>query len=253
MAHSADLYNAMNQALKSTQGGNELLDPLGATAGTAEASKALVLNSSKGISTITSATITTLTTDAIAPGTTNVACTGRLTTTDAVASGTARVVGGLAYANTAASTAIASTSAETAFDTQYSIPANTLKAGTCVKIRFQGIATTAVGSDTMAYKLYIGGLSGTAIITSAATTLVNSQTFMGEAVVVCRTAGATGTFVATGTYKVNSAEGTFTLKDDITASTTINTQAAQVVCVGATMNTTNANSARLDIMAIEIY
>ena len=52
--------------------------------------------------------------------------TGRLTTTDGVASGTAKVIGGLAYSNVAASSAVTSTSAETAFDAHYNIPANTL-------------------------------------------------------------------------------------------------------------------------------
>jgi hypothetical protein len=179
--------------------------------------------------------------------------TGRMTTTDGVSSGTARVIGGLAYSNTAASTAIASTSAETVFDTNYNMPANTLKAGTVVKIRYQGIGTTVVGTDTLAHKLYIGGSAGTALISSAATTMVNSHTFNGEVTLICRTAGATGTLVATGTYKVNSAEGTMTTKDDITASTTVNTQAAQLITVTGQFNTTNANSVRLDIMTVEIY
>ncbi len=188
-----------------------------------------------------------------ASASTSLALVNRITTTDGVTSGTAGVVGRLLYANTAASTAVASTSAETAFDTQYNMPANTLKAGSVVKIRYQGIGTTVVGTDTLSHKLYIGGTGGTALITSAATTMVNNHTFTGEAVLICRTAGATGTMVATGTYKVNSAEGTMTVKDDITASTTINTQAAQLITASATFNTSNANSCRLDILTVEIY
>jgi len=202
----------------------------GATAGTSVASKALIAGSDGSEAFI-----------------------GRLTTTDGVASGTAKVIGGLAYSNAAASTAIASTSAETAFDTAYTLPANTLKAGTVVKVRMQGIGTTVVGSDTLAYKLYIGGLSGTALITSAATTMVNSHTIQAEVTLICRTAGTTGTFVSTGTYKVNSAEGTMTVKDDIVASTSLNTQASQLITASATFNTTNANSVRLDIFTVEIY
>ena len=221
----------------------------GVTAGTAAASTALVLDGSKGITTITSMTVTTLTAPTIA-GTT--AFTGRLTTTDGVASGTAKVMGGLAYSNTAASTAVASTSLETLFDTSYTMPADTLKAGTVVKIRYQGIATTTVGSDTLGVKLYIGGLAGTALITAAAVDGVNSDTFSGEFQLVCRTAGATGTMVGTGVYKTTAAEGTMTAKDDILASTTINTTASQVIGVGATWNTTNANSCRLDILTVEI-
>jgi hypothetical protein len=201
----------------------------GVTPGTSAASKALVADSSK-----------------------NLAFTGRLTTSDGVTSGTARVVGGLAYSNTAASTAVASTSAETVFDTNYAIPANTLKAGTVVRVRFQGIQTALVGTDTLAFKLYIGGSAGTALLTSAATTGVSNGTIQGECTLICRTAGTTGTFVSTGTYKVVSAEGTMTVKDDIQASTTINTQAQQLVTATATFNTTNANSVRMDLFTVEI-
>lgn len=63
-----------------------------------------------------------------------VASLGRITTTEGVSSGTARIVGGLAYRNTAASTAITGTQeAQTDFDSTYSIPANTLAAGTVVE------------------------------------------------------------------------------------------------------------------------
>lgn len=202
----------------------------GVTAGTSAASKATVTDSSG-----------------------NLSFTGRLTTTDGVSSGTARVVGGLAYSNTAASTAIASTSAETAFDVTYTIPANTLKAGTLVKVRYQGIATTGIGTDTFAHKLYVGGSGGTAIISASAAQLATNATFNGEAEIICRTSGATGTMVATATYKQSSAEGTMTVKDDILASTTINTTANQAITVTGQWNTSNANSCRLDILRVEIY
>jgi hypothetical protein len=221
----ADVLEVSN-VLSSTEAG--YLD--GVTAGTSTASKAVVVDSSHGFPFL-----------------------GRITTTDGVASGTAGVVGRLLYANTAASTAVASTSAETAYSTSYTMPADTLKAGSVVKIRYQGVATTAVGSDTMVGKLLIGGVGGTALVTTAATTIVNAHTFTGESTLICRTAGTTGTFVAISTFKVNSAEGTMTVKDDITASTTINTTAAQVIAVSVTYNTTNANSSRIDVMTVEIY
>jgi hypothetical protein len=121
--------------------------------------------------------------------------TKRLTTTDGVSSGTARVVGGRAYTNTAASTAITNTNTEALFDTQYSLPANTLKAGTLVKIRYQGIATATNSTDTLTIKLYIGGLAGTALISHAATDVANNDVFSGEISLICRTAGASGTIV----------------------------------------------------------
>lgn len=215
----------INQVLSATEAG--YLD--GVVAGTPTASKAVVLDSSKGYP-----------------------FDGRITTTDGVASGTARVIGGLAYSSVAASTAVASTSTETLFSTSYTMPANTLKAGSVVKIKYQGIATTTIASDTLAVKLYIGGLAGTPLISHAAVDAADSDTFSGEFTLVCRTAGATGTMVGSGVYKTIAAEGTMTAKDDILASTTINTTASQVIGVAATWNTTNANSCRLDLLTVEI-
>lgn len=191
--------------------------------------------------------------NSVSGGGSTIAFTDRMTTTDGVSSGTARVIGGLAYSNTAASTTIGNTGgSETLFDLSYSIPANTLKAGTKVRVRYAGFGVTGIGSDTFAHKLYIGGSSGTALITSATAVLATNGTFTGETELICRTAGATGTAISFGTYKQSSAEGTMTVKDDYVASTTINTTAAQSVCVTGTWNSNNANSARLDILFVEI-
>lgn len=203
--------------------------------------------------TVTAMTITTLTTSNISGGGSTIALTDRMTTTDGVASGTARVIGGLAYSNVAASTTVGATSVETLFDVNYTIPANTLKAGTVVKVRYVGFGVAGSGTDTLAHKLYIGGSGGTAIISSAAAQLATNATFTGECDIVCRTAGTTGTIVAFGTYKQSSAEGTMTVKDDYLASTTLNTTANQALVVTGTWNTTNATSARLDILDVLIF
>ena len=63
--------------------------------------------------------------------------------------------GGLLYANAAASTAISNTASETAYSTFATIPANTLSAGSVLKIRYQGIHPNTNGTDTIATKLYI--------------------------------------------------------------------------------------------------
>lgn len=167
--------------------------------------------------------------------------------------GETRYPAGLCYSNTAASTAIAASSAEALFDTQYSIPANALRAGARIRIRFGGIATATVGTDTLTIKLYIGGLTGTALITMAATDVANNDVFTGEYELLIRTIGASGTMVGQGTYKsIPAAEGTMTIKDDILASTAIDTTVAQVVAVSGKWSTTNANSCRLDFMTVEI-
>jgi len=184
----------------------------------------------------------------------------RLTTTDGVASGTARVVGGRAYTNTAASTAVTNTTTETLFDTKYSIPANTLKAGTLIRVRFQGIATATNATDTLAIALKIGStdaappVGGTTLISIPATDVTNNDVFTGEYDLICRTVGAGGTMVGIGTFKsIPAAEGTMTIKDDILASTTVDTTAAQLLAVSATWSVANAgNSCRLDFLSVEI-
>lgn len=229
----------------------------GVTAGTAAASKALVLDGSLGISTITSATITTLTAPTIA-GTT--AFTGRLTTTDGVASGTAKTIGGLAYNAVADSTAITSTATETVFDASYAIPANTLKAGTLVKIRWAGIVTAANGTDTGIFKGYLatnttaGSVAGTAFVTSSTTDMTANDIVEGETVIAIRTAGTSGTLVAVSNFtKVEAATNVATRVSVVTNSTAVNTQAVQTVCVSCTFNSTNSgNSAKLMIMAVEV-
>ena len=158
------------------------------------------------------------------------------------------------WTNTAASTAVTNTTDETLFSVSASIPANTLIAGSLIRIRYQGIATATNSTDTLAIKLYIGGLTGTALISHAATDVADNNVFSGEYEVIVRAAGSSGTMVGCGTYKsVPAAEGTATYKDDILASTTIDTTAAQVVGVSATWSVANAgNSCRLDFLRVEV-
>lgn len=200
---------------------------------------------------LTTAAITTLTSN---PAGGTVAVTDRMTVTDGVASGTARVVGGRAFTNVVASTAVASTSAETAFDQSYTIPANTLKANSLIRVKYWGLQTTEVGTDTLRIRAYIGGTGGTMVADSVAVAGANNAIFEGEVTAICRTAGATGTFVAAGdAMQPVAAGGTQVWKALNVNSTTINTQANQAVVVSATFNTSNANSVRLDGLEVEIY
>lgn len=235
MAFSRQTKSHLAHGLGNQASATEILNLLDvATKGTAEASKVVSLDASKGITGITTLTATTVT-----------------ATNLNVGANSYRAVG-LAYSNTAAATTVGGTSAETLFDVNYTIPANTLAAGTVVNVRYAGFGVTGSGTDTFAHKLYIGGSGGTAILTAGAAQLATNSTFTGECELICRTAGTTGTFVSFGTYKQSSAEGTMTVKDDYTASTTLNTQANQAVVVTGTWNNANTTSARLDLFRVEI-
>lgn len=165
-------------------------------------------------------------------------------------------LGRLAYANTAASTAISNTTSETAFDTSYSIPAGSLRAGSVIKVRYQGIATSTNSTDTLLIRLRIGGLAGTALLVGTATDVANSNIFAGSWTGIIRTIGASGTIVGYGTHtEVPAASGT-AVHDitEILASTAIDTTAAQVVNATATWSVASAsNSCRLDLMVVEIW
>ena len=158
------------------------------------------------------------------------------------------------WTNTAASTAVTNTTDETLFSTSVSIPANTLIAGSSIRVRYQGIATATNSTDTLAIKLYIGGLAGTVLLSHAATDVANNDVFQGEYELIVRTAGSSGTMVGCGTYKsIPAAEGTATYADDILASTAIDTTAAKVIGVSATWSVANAgNSCRLDFLRVAV-
>lgn len=162
-------------------------------------------------------------------------------------------VAGLALA---ASTAVSNTTTETMFSNFITLPANTLVAGSLLRIRYQGIATSTNSTDTLAVKLYLatattaGAITGTTLISHAATDVANNDVFSGEYEIAVRTAGSSGTMVGCGTYKsVPAAEGTATYKDDILASTAVDTTAALYVGVSATWSVASAsNSCRLDFL-----
>lgn len=164
------------------------------------------------------------------------------------------VVPAVVYTNESASTAVSNTTTETLFSTQYSVPANSLEPGQLIRLKWQGIATATNATDTLTIKAYIGGLSGTVLFTHAATDVANDNVFMGEYDLIVRTIGASGTVVGFGTGKsVPAAEGTATYKDDILASTTLDTTAAQVLGLSATWSVANAgNSCRLDFLSVEM-
>lgn len=164
-------------------------------------------------------------------------------------------LGGTVYANVAASAAHTNTVTEALFDKSYTIPANTLLAGSVIRVRYQGIATATNSTDTLTIKLYIGGLGGTALLTGTATDVADNAIFAGECMIVIRTIGASGTFVAVGTHTdVPAASGTAAHDiTEITASTAIDTTATQQIGVGADWSVASAgNSCRLDIFVVEI-
>ena len=83
--------------------------------------------------------------------------------------------------------------------------------GKAVRLRMFGRMTTAASAGTHTYTLLWGNgtdANGTAIMASAAVTLVNAQTNISwqlEAIIRCRSLGATGTLFGTGNIIFNNA------------------------------------------------
>lgn len=157
-------------------------------------------------------------------------------------------VGGLLYASEAASATIAETTAETAFDKSFTIPANMLQAGDILRIRALATAPSTNSSDTLNLKLKIGS---TEIFATGAVDVVNGDVGLIECDLQIRTIGETGAFVALG-KQILDAVGT-ALVSAAKGSTTLDTTAAQALTVTATWSVSHAdNQVRLDQFTVEL-
>jgi hypothetical protein len=182
----------------------------------------------------------------------------RVTTTDGVASGTARKVGGLVAATTAASTAQTGTvETRVVFDQSYTMPANTLKAGTLVKVRAIVMHTATTGTET--YTLAVA-LGSTDIAVTGNLTQNDNGFDLIEFELVCRAAGGSGTVIGAGTVTSSARAAAVTATHGLfsgsaaTATTTIDTTASQVVGIAIDRqgSATDGDSARLDYLTVEI-
>ena len=153
----------------------------------------------------------------------------------------------------AASAAITASSTETKFDnSSFTIPANMLRAGDVIRVRAQVIATATNSTDTLTIKAYIGGTSGTAIVTTGAVDVADGAIGYIEFDLVIRTIGSTGTLVAAGTQGLG-AVGTVTAKPFLLASTAIDTTASKELCLSGQWSTTSGgNSCRLDVVNYQL-
>jgi hypothetical protein len=188
-----------------------------------------------------------------------IAATRRLTTTDGVTAGTARIVGGLAAVNPAASTAITGTTeTQNDFSTgAYTIPANTLKVGTVVKVRARGLYTAATGAETHVLGVAV---AGTAIASSGAIDPAANDLFDIEFVFTCRAVGGSGTITGSGRVlsgpRATAAPALHLIGtgSGATSTATVDTTAALALSVflDRQATATDGDSMRLDSFTVEI-
>ena len=188
-----------------------------------------------------------------------IAASKRLTVTDGVASGTARVVGGMAMSDPVASTAITgATETNTNFDHGlYTIPANTLKVGTVVRVRASGIVTAATGAETHVFNVMAGA---TSLCVTGDIDPVANHVFDIEFEFVVRAVGASGTVVGSGRC-LSGARATaapvlhmLATGTAATSTTTVDTTAAIVLAISLDRQATatDGDSMRLDRFNVEV-
>jgi hypothetical protein len=159
---------------------------------------------------------------------------------------TAGIVGTLST-NTASSSAIANTAAETNFSLSYSLPANALTAGKALRIIAGGIFSTTL-TPTLALRVKAG--TTTLLSTGDYTPLSASLTtrlWSLEAILVCRTVGASGTIHGNGMVQCADAassvlDGTAIVLGNTGATITLDTTAAQTIQLSADWSVASASN-----------
>ena len=177
--------------------------------------------------------------------------TAYLTTTDGVAAGTVRSVGGRAYSNTAASTPITgATEVPANFDTSYSLPANSLRAGSVISIHAAGVHTVSGAAETHDVRLLVGGYEVTDVtgVNPAA-----NDVFVFHFDCVVRTIGAGGTMMCDGATSIG-AIGTATRIARGAPSAAFNTTIANTIAVELDYQAgqPDPDSAQLEMLVVEI-
>ena len=155
-------------------------------------------------------------------------------------------VGGQATAAVTAGTTTASSTAEN-MCSQYTIPANTLVAGSTVRVRFAVVSADENGSDTLIVRLRFGSngstmTSDTECAVNTAVDQADADFSVGDMVVQCRTKGSSGTGVAFGTIADSDALGSKLVSAQFEPSFTINTTVANYVSVTTTWDASHADN-----------
>lgn len=180
--------------------------------------------------------------------------TSRVTTNDNVEDGTARVVGGLAYSGVATSDTLlasAGAGAFVSFASTYEIPANTLKAGTTVRIRALVRVSNASGTDTLTCNLLLGSTS--LIATTAVDPGATTDLHILEYELTSRAApSASSAIVGSGRWATNTG-GTIAHGTGLLGSTNFATNGALSIFCQAKWSATTANTqAILEQLRVDI-
>jgi Pectate lyase superfamily protein len=166
-------------------------------------------------------------------------------------------------ATTSDSTAVANTTAETAFDKSVTIPAYAVQsAGTIIRIHAHGLWSSTASSPVITLRVYIGGASGkvvnVGVYTVAPATHSNLQ-WENDPELVVRATGASGTARTASNWRAFGADTTFGQQLLISGAGTVGTltpidwTTTQQIVATVTWGTADpSNSAMLDALSVEV-
>lgn len=145
------------------------------------------------------------------------------------------------FSQTADSTVIQNTTVETAFSVSRSLPANALRAGSCVRVKALIRVVNANGTDTLTIRGRLGTLD---IVVSSAVDVAANDTIWVEYWVKTRAApGASVDVVGAGAIIFSTgSEGTLSTASMLPDAQTLNTAGPLVVDITAQWSVANANN-----------
>jgi hypothetical protein len=165
---------------------------------------------------------------------------------------------GIVYANTASSTAIASTASETNFSTTYTFPANSLTVGAVVEVWASGFwSTHSTGTLSIILRLKLGSVNLLVSDTVTGVASMASRRWYIHGFITVRTIGSSGTMRATGEFRIpnaNNDTGAVWSMKPANADATINTTTTQVLQVSAQHGASQANNTiTLDQLVVKVH
>lgn len=145
-------------------------------------------------------------------------------------------------ANTADSTALASSAAEQNFSTNYTLSISMMFPGRIFKIIATGVYSTT-GTPTLLFRVKFGTTN--LVIFTARTGINNAsnQSWMIEALIAVRSTGASGSVMASGKASINTSAGIDTVESVVNnAATTVDTTANQTLQISAQWSAASASN-----------
>lgn len=156
-----------------------------------------------------------------------------------------------AYINTSASNTISNTTTETVFDKYHTVLANTLRAGSTIRLIASGFILSHTGTPDLEFRYRIGGVTGGVMFYNDFTAVTSSDEWWIDSVTIFRTGGATA--VTRGITRFGFGPQTLqTLHSDQGQNVIDTTTALDLVMTAQWSIADTQNQVQLDNMVVDI-